>query len=515
MRLTAAALAAAGLVLAGRGRAAGTLAAAAAPAKPSTAETLARLRCATCHAFPAPDILPRASWRSSIAKMATIAAGKAIPQWGEAGAPPPPLSAEDQAILSYYEAAAPLALAPPARWPPAGDGPVRFVRRAIPFPDAITPEPAVANVRIADLDGDGRPEILACDMRQGVVLVAHADAADRGAVAIAQIPHPDHVSVVDLDGDGRLDLLVADLGEFFPGDHEKGAVTWLRARPGGVFSPFTIGGFPRVADAEAADVDGDGRLDLVVAAFGWHAKGEMALLRNRTEDWSRPAFERTRLDPRAGAIHLVPADIDGDGLLDLVGVIAQEHESVVAFRGDGKGGFAPARTLYAAPHPNWGTTGIQVVDLDRDRDLDVIVTNGDMFDDDILKPYHGIQWLENKGNLRFEAHPLASLAGAHRAVAVDVDGDGDLDVVASAFTGAAAGPATAQLPSLVWLEQGRGGRFARHTIAVGTPLHPTLDVGDLDGDGDIDIVTGVFRLQGTSDAWLEVWENQTRARSGR
>src|SRR5882672_8408488 len=206
-----------------------------------------------------------------------------------------------------------------------------------------------------------------------------------------------------------------------------------------------------MADAEAVDAAGGGRLDIAVAAFGWHAKGEIDLLRNRTRDWSQPAFERIKLDPRAGAIHVVPADIDGDGKLDIVAVIAQEHEAVVAFLGDGKGGFSPARTLYAAPHPNWGSSGIQVVDFDKDGDLDVLMTNGDMFDDDILKPYHGIQWLENKGRLRFEAHPLAALAGAHRAVAVD-----------------------------------------------------------LDGDGDLDIVTGIFRLQGTSDEWLEIWENQTR-----
>ncbi|PYQ54209.1 MAG: hypothetical protein DMF78_06805, partial [Acidobacteria bacterium] len=164
MRITAA-LAAVGLVLAWQARATPPLTWAAARAKPSPGEKLARLKCATCHKFPAPDILPRAAWRSEIAKMAMISAGTAIPQWGAGGAPPPPLSTDDQAILEYYERAAPLALPPLERWPPAGDGPVRFVRRAIPFKDAITPEPAVANVKIADLDGDGRPEILACDMR--------------------------------------------------------------------------------------------------------------------------------------------------------------------------------------------------------------------------------------------------------------------------------------------------------------------------------------------------------------
>ena len=125
-----------------------------------------------------------------------------------------------------------------------------------------------------------------------------------------------------------------------------------------------------------------------------------------------------------------------------------------------------------------------MVDLDEDGDHDVLGTNGDMFDDDILKPYHGVQWLENKGGLRFEARPLARLAGAHRAAAGDLDGDGDLDIVASAFTGVVAGKAAEALPALVWLEQVKPGRFARHTIAAGPPLQSTLDLGDVDGDGD-------------------------------
>jgi len=471
---------------------------------PRKDDVLAKRLCGDCHPPPPPDILPRASWRKEIVKMSLIHAGKGIPAWGEAPALEA-LSRDYQDVLAYYEAKAPAALPPSPPWP--APQPLRFVRHVIGFKDALTPEPAVANVRLGDLDRDGRPEVLACDMRQGLVLYANPAAPERGLAPLAMVPHPDHVTLLDLGG-SRQDLLVADLGGFFPGDHEKGAAVWLRALPGGRYSPFTLPGLPRVADVEAADFDSDGRPDLLVAAFGWWRQGGIFLFLNRTTEGGQPSFERKAVDAHAGPIHVVPADLDADGKQDFVALIAQEREAVVAFLGDGKGSFR-ARVLYAAPHPNWGSSGLQLVDLDGDKDLDMIVTNGDMFDDDILKPYHGIRWLENRGGLRFEPHLLAALPGAHRAVAGDLDGDGDLDVVASAFTGVA-GEAEAPLPALVWLEQVKRGRFERHTIARGRPRYPTLDVGDIDLDGDLDLVAGVFQLQGRSDEWLEVWENQRR-----
>jgi mono/diheme cytochrome c family protein len=466
---------------------------------------LARRHCVTCHRFAGPETLPRSSWKGTVERMFQIVAGRYV-----AGPDAPPmatvLSPDYAAILAYYEANAPVALVSSSPWP-AVEGPVSFVRKTIPFKDAITPEPAVSNVRLVDLDGDKRLDLLATDMRQGLVLLARPREPAAGAIPVAQVPHPAHVTLADMDKDGRQDLLVADLGEFFPGDHQKGAVTILRGRPDGGFAPFTIGGFPRVADVEAGDFDGDGRLDLVVAAFGAYSSGGITLLLNRTNDWSQPAFERKAIDPRPGAIHVIPTDIDGDRKLDVVALLAQHHETVLAFLGDGKGGFR-AQPLYTAPHPTWGSSGIQLTDLDGDGDLDILATNGDMFDDGLLKPYHGIQWLENRGKLRFDPHMLAPLPGAHRAVAGDVDGDGDQDVVASAFTGAETTSGGRPLASLVWLEQGRGGRFTRHTIAAGRPLYATADVGDVDGDGDLDVVTGLLTLGSSFDHWLEVWENQ-------
>jgi hypothetical protein len=316
------------------------------------------------------------------------------------------------------------------------------------------------------------------------------------------------VEAVDLDRDGLIDLVVADLGGVAPGDYTRGSVVWLRrTKEGGYHAHTLASGLPRVADVRPADVDGDGDTDLVVAAFGWREVGGIFLLENRGGRGGAPAFVKREIDPRQGAIHVPVADLDGDGNLDFVALLAQHHEAVVAFLGDGKGNFRP-RTLHAAAHPGWGSSGLELVDFDGDGDFDVLVTNGDMLDDFLVKPYHGIRWLENRGGLSFQEHELAGLPGVHRALAVDLDGDGDLDVVAAAFVPPARrpedgprGPAS----SLVWLEQVARGRFERRTLETGGQ-HATLDVADYDRDGDLDLLLGSFALE--TQASVEVWENR-------
>ena len=113
--------------------------------------------------------------------------------------------------------------------------------------------PAIANVRLVDLDGDGTPEVVASDMRAGLVL---AGAATKGAglkVIADGVTHPSHIERVDLDKDGLQDLLLGNLGSFQPADHTDGAVVWLRRNKEGTYTSVVLADtLGRVADVRAA-----------------------------------------------------------------------------------------------------------------------------------------------------------------------------------------------------------------------------------------------------------------------
>jgi hypothetical protein len=482
---------------------------ASAPQSPDL-ERQARAVCGTCHAYPPPDLLPRDSWRDEIVLMKFIREGR-LPPLGPPGIAlrnvqlPP----DFESVLPFYLAAAPSRLPAPDRWPDP-DQTIVFTRRGIAAPG--TPgTPAVSHVRLVDLDDDGRLDLLGTDMRHGTVFSGTpADPAAK-LVEIASVPHPAHVTVADIDRDGTRDLLVAEMGEFFPADHEKGAVIWMRGLPKGKYGAFWLDGWPRVASVDAADFNGDGKVDLAVAAFGWRKTGQVAILENRSASSSQPSFVTHTIDPRTGSIQLVPVDLNRDGRMDFVTLLAQEHETVLAYIN--AGGFSFERNvIYAAPHPNWGSSGFELVDLDKDGDLDVLLTHGDTFDDGIVKPYHGIQWLENRGSYPFTEHTLAQMSGVHRAQAADMDGDGDLDIVAAALLAGGSDVDEKTLPALVWLEQTAPGTFARHTIEMGFPRHASLDLGDIDRDGDIDIVVGNFSIGPADKSTVDVWANERKAK---
>ena len=331
---------------------------------------------------------------------------------------------------------------------------------------------------------------------------------------LGQASAPAHAEVVDLDGDGINDVLVANLGRFEGTNDRVGSVVWLRGLPDGTFTPFTLlEGVGRVADVRAADFRKVGKKDLIVAVFGFHETGEILYLENHTTDWNHPVFVPRVLDARPGGIHVEVGDVNNDGLADVVALISQEHETIVAFVNEGNGRFRK-ETIWTAPHPAYGSSGIQLVDLNGDKKLDVLYTNGDILDPPyILKPYHGVQWLENQGRFPFIHHPLTAMYGVMRAIAADFRGVGRPDVVAVSCLPPELYPQRAKrnLDAMIFLEQTAPGRFVRHSLEKVACDHFTCAAGDLDGAGRAYLVTGNF-------AWSEahrladsvvVWKNLT------
>ena len=335
-----------------------------APTPAVKGEALARQFCTSCHAFPPPDILPRAKWGPEIFEMT----GLALTRTGAPKGKEIPLDVPMESIVAYYEAKAPRELPPPASWPEPSNAPVPFARHALRLSSAELP--IVANVRLLTLDPARGLEVFAADMQNGLILRGSPSGPEAGLAVVRGIPNPCHTQAVDLDKDGLTDLIVADLGSVTPGDQTHGGVVWLRGRADGGFDAKRLASdLPRVADVEAADFDGDGDLDLVVAAFGWREVGSTLLLENRTTDWASPVFVPRELDWRQGAIHVPVVDLDKDGRPDFVALLSQHHETVVAFLNQG---WAPSRPTSTRRPIRAGALGLELTDLDGDGDVDVL-----------------------------------------------------------------------------------------------------------------------------------------------
>lgn len=441
--------------------------------------------CALCHAYPPPESFPRSAWREEVRK------GYDFFRDANLRHAAPDL----EGVVSYYEKRAPqrLPAAPPE---PLSQKPlpVAFSPQGLRPPQAPA-VPGVTHVQLAALFHKNKLDLIVCHTNPGRVWAVQLyEETPTWRLLCDTVLAPCHVEAVDLDGDGHVDLLVAELGNFYPTNGRTGQVVWLRGDGQGKFTPHVLlDGVGRVADVQAADFNGDGKLDLVVAVFGLRAGG-ILYLENRTTDWARPQFTRRVLDDRAGAIHVPAGDLNKDGKPDIVALISQEHEIIVAFLNQGGGDFVK-KTVYQAAHPAYGSSGIQLVDLNGDDALDVLYTNGDILDPPyVLKPYHSIQWLENRGTFPFVHHHLAHMHGVMRALAADVTDDGRLDIVASAFLPPEEYPhlKDIQAPGVLLLEQTAPGKFRRHALAVASCHHLTCAVGDVYGDGRQHLVTGNF-----------------------
>ncbi len=259
---------------------------------------------------------------------------------------------------------------------------------------------------------------------------------------------PTQIFAADLDGDGDLDLAIA-----------SGNVYVLLNNGDGTFSHYSA--YPTDSGASsifAADLDGDGDIDLATAS-----RDVYVLLNNGDGTFAPYSTNQTSAD---WSHSIFAADLDGDGDLDLVTANC-ESNNVSVLLNNGDGTFGPDLTF---PVSDWAFS-VFAADLDGDGDLDLAITNNGSNDVSVLL---------NKGDGTFGPGSIYPVGDWPTQIfAADLDGDGDLDL------------ATANNHSddvSVLLNNGDG-TFAPHSIYPVGIVPMSLFAGDLDGDGDLDLIT--------------------------
>ena len=345
---------------------------------------------------------------------------------------------------------------------------------------------------VADLDGDGDLDVTSSDaepnsnlyllLNDGRGRFEHSFIQKYARDAEQPIRLERH-AIGDINRDGRADVVIVD--------NLKWDIRWFEnPEPSEIAQPWKLHRVaqpkevPGAYDVALSDLDGDGDLD--VAASSWRFGNRFDWFENVGRpgvgsEWLRHEIEGQIAETRTIAV----ADFDRDGRPDLLGSARVANQIVWYERsGDSADEFwkkhiIDAETLAPAHgHP---------VDMDADGDLDVVMAFG------IVAPVannspdsHQIAWYENLGRpgrgVEWKKHIIAaSYPQGFEAVAGDLDGDGDLDVVATGWS---------RPGRIAWFENtgNPAGEWKQHAIKERWSNAVTVVLADLDKNGRLDIV---------------------------
>ncbi len=329
-----------------------------------------------------------------------------------------------------------------------------------------------------DSDGDGVvdaedncPEVANTDQSDGDTAQGSFGPRQLVTTAVGSVRD---VFAADLDGDGDLDVLSASAN--------TGKIAWYENIDGqGTVGPLRVISTDVVwaESVFAADLDGDGDIDVLSASL---FDDKVAWYENTDGLGSfGPQQIVATLD---GAYSVFAADVDGDLDLDVLAASHFDHRITWSENIDGFGNFGPPRVISSA-HIN--PTCVYAADLDGDGDIDVL--SAGRSDDKIA-------WYENKdgfGNFGPQRVISTTADGASSVTAADVDGDGDLDVLSgSEFD-----------DDVAWYENRNGaGSFGPARLIFGHADGVTSVIAaDFDGDGDVDVVS--TSLNDDTVAWYK------------
>jgi len=272
------------------------------------------------------------------------------------------------------------------------------------------------------------------------------------------------------------------IGSFNPSDLPFGRLlSFDTTGTAPVTSLVNIPALPRPVHFTSADLNMDGKTDLIVCGFGNHA-GKLCWY----DDFQ--AAKENVLKALPGALKVEVGDFNGDGRPDIMVLMAQAWEEISIFYNVGNGKFREKKVLQFTPV--FGASYFELADFNNDGYPDILLANGDNWDySRINKNYHGVRIYLNDGDFNFKEHWFFPLYGASKAMAGDFDGDGDLDIAAISFY---ADKGQLQNGFVYFANQGQLDfkPYSLPEAVYGKWL--TMEVADFDDDGDLDIVLGSY-----------------------
>lgn len=454
---------------------------------------LAQIHCSSCHLYVAPELLPRSSWKNDVLPAMAHRLGlyrdtrqrDSLFDPGIGGDivkeanifPENPLIARKDwdKIVDYYLQNAPDSILPPKRNKAISKGLRHFKYREAgyshrpPLTTMVKIRPENKGVVYADGKRDiNSLTFLTPDLEKDYIL----------GMRFTPIHYYEKKDTLYLTTVGK---------SIFPHDSPDGMLQKVTNNaPGQPYSSASpvIENMQRPVYMAYADLNNDGREDIVACEYGNHT-GKLVWFQNKGND----QYEKHILNDRPGAISVVIKDMNGDGHKDIFALMAQGDEGVFYYENQGDGTFAEKRLLSFLPL--YGSQYMELADFNNDGHDDILYVCGDNADKTpFLKDYHGIYIFLNDGELNFKQAYFYQLNGAYKAMARDFDLDGDLDIASISFF-----PDYIRYPeeSFVYLEN--KGDLVFKDFSFPQAINGrwiVMDAGDMDADGDDDLVLGSF-----------------------
>ena len=459
---------------------------------------LARIHCASCHQFPDPSLLDKKTW-----------VGTVLPQMAElmyVDLYYNPYSTSGPEGDKDPKRVTPENLFPYAKWKKIYDyylaaAPDKAIERQSELPDITTGLKIFATHLIAYKFKNPITTFVQVDTGSKSLSFADADAGklfilNQYLKIIDSVNVPKGVVAMRHSEKG---MEVLSMGILSPSDVKVGKLSLITKNKKDI---TILDSLQRPVHIIYEDLNNDGKQDIVMSEFGFR-HGALCWYENTDDN----KYSKHVLRSLPGAMFTEVYDFNLDGKPDIIAQMAQADEGVFIYYNEGGGKFR--EEMVAQFPPVYGSSYFQLFDYNKDGFMDFITTNGDNADYSIsLKAYHGIRIFLNNGKNKFEQKFFLPVNGIQKAIPADFDNDGDIDIVSIAFF-----PDYRNKPeeSFIYWENKGDNSYNRYTFAEANDGRwMTMDVGDMDSDGDKDIILGSasYSFGNVMQQYIDKWNKR-------